>query len=93
MAKYDPFQVRRCVRIAGAAPDGVVMFKSKSFTKTATDVTYHPAIDIQTGAVTCDCPHYTYRLAKHNPTIASGEACKHLARALANLTRRGLISD
>lgn len=92
MAKYDPYSVRRCVRMQDATPDGVVVFASKSFTHAdkAQDL-YHPMVDLQTGAVFCDCPHFTYRLAKHNPTAQAGEVCKHITRAINNLTRRGLI--
>lgn len=89
-SRWNPYQIRRCVRMEGAAPDGIAMFVSKSFTTETADDVYHPAIDLETGAVTCDCPHFFYRLAKHEPTLYNGgKVCKHLERAIQNLARRG----
>lgn len=91
-SRWNPYQTRRCVRVSEVAPDGIVVFATKSFTSSDAEDKYHPAVDVATGAVLCDCPHFTYRLAKDAPTVASGTVCKHLQRSIANLKRRGAIA-
>lgn len=90
--RWNPVQVRRHVRLQDTTTDGMAVFTTKSFTN-ASDATdkYHPVVDLATGAVLCDCPHFVYRLAKGHPTIADESGlCKHLLRAVATLRRRGL---
>jgi hypothetical protein len=90
--RYNPYRVRRCVRIAEVAQGDIVTFTARSFTRAGADTAYHPAVDLQTGQVRCDCPHFTYRLARLNPTVRDWESvCKHLLRAIDNLERRGLL--
>lgn len=89
-SRWNPYQVRRAVRVSETGPDGILTFVSKSFTSDGGEDKYHPTVDTVTGAVECDCPHFSYRLAKHNPTAAdSDHLCKHLQRAVFNLRRRG----
>ena len=80
MKSYNPYVIRRCVRREEQA-DSIQVFVSKSFTKDSGE--YHPAIDTQTGDLICDCPDWVYRKSK------TGEMCKHLARAAANIKRAG----
>jgi hypothetical protein len=92
-SKYNPTAIRRCVRIADVAPDGIIVFTTKSFTKADVDDKWNPLVDVQTGAVSCSCPDFTYRKAKNHPHLHSEDAalCKHLLRCRANLRRRGFI--
>ena len=68
--------IRRCVRRTETLADGKVAFKTKSFTKDD-GTTYEPIIDPETGEFSCTCPDHVYRR----------RACKHIARAVANLFR------
>ncbi len=92
-SKYNPFSVRRTVRFTGETNDGIAVFASKSFTDASDNADkYHPSIDLVTGAVWCDCPHFEHRLAKHRPTVHTPETCcKHAQRAIANIKRHGEI--
>ncbi len=93
MPKYDPFAVRRCVRLTEVVNDEVAVFTTKSFTDpSSTEDKYHPCIDVATRQVACDCPHFAYRLARLNPTVdTTAGHCKHLARAIETMRRRGLL--
>lgn len=92
-AKYDPYSVRRCVRVSDVANDGIIIFTTKSFTSSDADDKWNPLVDIQTGAVSCSCPDFTYRKAKNHPHVHSPETalCKHLNRAVTNLKRKGIL--
>lgn len=87
---HNPNAIRRCVRRTAEQPAGAVVFVTKSFTR-ENEVEHNAVVDIETGAVHCTCEHFTYRLAKNNPTVFSPEdhLCKHLLRALNNMARRG----
>lgn len=90
MPEYNAYLVARKVRIAEPGPDGILTFVSKSFTIEGKDDRYHPMVDVATGAVLCDCPHFTFRLAQHCPTTTDVQfLCKHLLRAISNLRRHG----
>lgn len=90
-SRWNPSKIRRCVRLDAVAPDGVIVFAAKSFTCEGPEDKYHPTVDTTTGAVLCDCPHFVYRLAKHNPTVNDADhLCKHLHRAISNLRRHGI---
>lgn len=91
-SRYNPNAIRRCVRRDTAQPAGQVVFVTKSFTR-ADGPTHHPTVDAETGACFCTCEHFTYRLAKKNPTVFSPDAdlCKHLLRAIENLARAGQL--
>lgn len=87
---YDPKPIRRTVRVDQVLEDGVVTWKTYSFTRPGHDVEHHPAIDFSgRGNVTCSCEHFQFRLAKHNPTIHTPQFwCKHLRNAIENLRRK-----
>lgn len=93
-ARWNPVQIRRCVRLHDATTDGVVIFATKSFTSEDAEDKWHPLVDVVTGNCSCDCPDWRYRKEKNHPTVSSPEEdmCKHLRRAVANLKRRGLVS-
>lgn len=87
---YNPYAIRRCVRRQYQTPDGLIAFKTRSFTKRRG--VYHPAVDLRTGEVWCDCPDFRYRCQRFRPSIAAGEAqCKHLRRALRRLGRLHML--
>ena len=90
VSKYNPKSIRRCVRVDEVHDDGIVTWKTKSFTRPGDEVVHHPAIDFSgRGSVTCDCENFRYRLAKYSPTIHTPEHhCKHIAQALSNLRRK-----
>lgn len=90
-SRWDPTKVRRTVRLSEIVNDETVVFTTKSFTNTTAEDKYHPLVDLHTGAVSCDCPHFIYRLAKTQPTVSDGEKCKHLQRALETLRRRAIL--
>lgn len=95
-ASYNPAPLRRHVRLQHPeliARTGLAQFATKSFTRPEQADSYHPTIDVENGWCRCDCPQFTFRLARHCPTIdsPSERLCKHLRRALANLERRGLL--
>jgi len=52
--------IRRRIRFAGELEDGHALYRCKSRTSEGTE--YHPVVDLATGAVTCDCPHHTFRM-------------------------------
>ena len=55
---------------------------------------HHPRVRLESGAVHCSCEHFTFRLAKHDPTLANPDLwCKHLKRQVSALMRRGEIAD
>lgn len=88
--KYDPYKIRRRVRRDQSAPDYQAGFVTKSFTQPDNEDRWHPTIDRETGAATCDCTHFTTRLRRaHINEPAS--LCKHLQRAVANMERDGDI--
>lgn len=90
-SRWNPNQVRRCVRFAGETNDGIAQFVTKSFTSTNAADKYHPCVDMVTGEATCDCPHFEFRLAKHHPKAADTELlCKHLIKAVGNIKRHGI---
>ncbi|MEI6914039.1 MAG: hypothetical protein WCL39_02790 [Armatimonadota bacterium] len=78
MKSYNPYAIRRCVRRETEA-GSIQVFVSKSFTKDEGE--YHPSIDTLNGDMICDCPDWVYRKSK------TGEMCKHLQRAAANIER------
>jgi len=82
MAKYDPYAIRRCVRQT-VEIEGTHGFVTKSFTKSEGE--YHPVIGTESGQWECDCPDWMYRKRR------TGEPCKHIRRALAQLARKGLL--
>lgn len=71
------------------SPEGQVFFQTRSFTRD--DYTFwHPVVDLESGAVWCDCPDFRFRHAPHEPSIESPHHwCKHVARAVANCRRHG----
>ncbi len=71
------------------AAGGHVFFRTRSFTRD--DATrWHPTVDLENGAVFCDCPDFRYRHALHEPDIWTPNWwCKHLARAVDNCKRHG----
>jgi hypothetical protein len=83
MKKYDPNAIRRQARHEHEL-DGVHAFRVKSMTKDD-GTAWEPLIDAQTGEMSCTCPDWRYRKQK------SGTPCKHLAKALAQLERKGLV--
>lgn len=89
-AAYNPNAVRRCVRVSDVVNE-VVVFTTKSFTSEDHEDKYHPMVNVQDGSCCCDCPDWTYRKAKRQPTVHSPEdaLCKHLRRAVSNLRRKG----
>jgi hypothetical protein len=93
---YNPHRIRRAVRLLNPelmARTGQASFVSKSMTRPQHEDCYHPTVDIESGACRCDCAHFEFRLARHNPTVWSPREhlCKHLLKALLNLKRRGLL--
>ena len=68
---------------------GHVFFRTRSFTRD--DATrWHPTVDLENGAVFCDCPDFRYRHANHEPDVWTPHWwCKHLARAVDNCKRHG----
>ena len=55
---------------------------------------HHFHVCLESGAVRCDCEHFIYRLARHEPTLGEPNLwCKHLQRHINLLMRRGEISD
>ncbi len=68
---------------------GHVFFRTRSFTRD--DATrWHPTVDLENGAVFCDCPDFRYRHATHEPDVWTQHWwCKHLARAVENCKRHG----
>lgn len=71
------------------AAGGHVFFATRSFTRD--DATrWHPTVDLENGAVFCDCPDFRYRHALHEPDVWTPNWwCKHLARAVDNCKRHG----
>jgi hypothetical protein len=90
MSEYNPYLIRRAVRLHEIANDGILVFVTKSFTSDS-QLRYHPIVDLVGGMVTCDCPHFTFRLAPLEPTLRSGPLCKHLQRAVDFVRRHGLL--
>ncbi|MCC6485177.1 MAG: hypothetical protein IT209_10060 [Armatimonadetes bacterium] len=89
---YNPYAIRRCVRRQSDGEDGVVRFKTKSFTGRRRN--YYPIVNTRTGAVSCNCPDFRYRCESFAPTVATKDAqCKHLRRAIARLRRLHLLKD
>lgn len=90
MSQYNPHAIHRKVRVDQILEDGIVTWKTKSWTQPGNEDRYHPAIDFATCAVSCDCPDWQYRKAKHHPTTHSPETmlCKHLVAILTNLRRK-----
>ena len=82
-SRYNPYAFPRRVRFDEVA-GGLALFRSKSFTSPDPEDRYQPVVDVETGAVSCDCGHFEHRLAKLEPTAASPTAhlCKHLKRAV-----------
>lgn len=68
---------------------GHLFFRTRSFTRD--DATrWHPTVDLENGAVFCDCPDFRYRHANHEPDVWTPHWwCKHLARAVDNCKRHG----
>jgi len=68
---------------------GHIFFRTRSFTRD--DATrWHPTVDIENGAVFCDCPDFRYRHALHEPDVWTPHWwCKHLTRAVDNCKRHG----
>jgi len=94
MPRYNPFAVRRTVRFQEVVNDDIATFTTKSFTSADAEDKYHPSVDLATGEVTCDCPHFHYRLARLSPTVDdAGSLCKHLIGAVENLKHRGLLRE
>ncbi len=86
---YKSHTVKRQVRRAGIV-ENVQAFKVKSFTHIEAPAVYHPAINHATGHVSCSCPDFFYRHARHAPTIREeAHHCKHLRQTLAGAARRG----
>ncbi|PQV62492.1 Putative SOS response-associated peptidase YedK [Abditibacterium utsteinense] len=71
------------------AAGGHVFFRTRSFTRD--DATrWHPTIDLENGAVFCDCPDFRFRHALHEPDVWTPHWwCKHLCRAVDNCKRHG----
>lgn len=68
---------------------GHLFFRTRSFTRD--DATrWHPTVDLENGAVFCDCPDFRYRHANHEPDVWTPHWwCKHLTRAVDNCKRHG----
>jgi hypothetical protein len=94
--QYDAHKISRRVRLQNKGEvrrSGRAIFVSKSMTQAENDDRYHPTIDVESGAVHCDCKHFEMRLARRNPNVWSPREhlCKHLLPAMGNLARRGLL--
>ena len=83
---YNPHAVRRCVRVQAQTP-AITVFVSKSMTQADDRDRYQPTIEAN-GSCHCNCGHFKFRLRFGNVFDASTQ-CKHLARAVENLKRRG----
>jgi len=81
--RYDPYAIRRCVRPV-AQLDGIHAYKTKSFTR-SDGAEYFPMVDTRTGEMHCTCPDWQYRGQK------TSRPCKHLARLISNLARKGAL--
>lgn len=81
-AHYNPKRIRRCVREIASCEE-LHGFKTKSFTRT--DREYFPAVNLETGSMECQCGDWLYRKSRTNTP------CKHLAAALRNLARKGVL--
>lgn len=93
-SNYDPFAVRRRVRLDHAEGE-VLVFKTKSMTdKRDNSDRYHPTVDLRTGVVSCGCWNFRNVHAHHNPHICTPDhICKHLTRCINNLLTQDLIPD
>ncbi len=71
------------------AAGGHIFFRTRSFTRD--DATrWHPTVDLENGAVFCDCPDFRYRHQHHEPDVWTPHWwCKHLTRAVENCKRHG----
>lgn len=87
----DRNAVRRRIAFKGETEDGFATYHIKS--RTAEGKEYSPVVDVVTGAVMCDCPHFVYRCTErkmgHAPTAADAPAlCHHLQRAINEALRK-----
>lgn len=84
--------VRRRLRFAGELEDGQALYQIKSRTTEGTE--YHPAVDLATGHVMCDCKHFEFRCTEprlgHAPSVADADRlCHHLQRCINEALRHG----
>lgn len=88
--KFEP--KKRLVLRDWHSPEGQVFFQTRSFTRD--DYTmWHPVVDLENGAVWCDCPDFRFRHSMHEPSLNSpSHWCKHVARAVENCRRHGELS-
>ena len=90
MSKYNSRLIRRRVRRTDLVK-GQQFFTTKSFTRDD-DTHYVPVVDLEAGTVSCDCPDFRFRHAKHEPTVNdSGHHCKHIGFALLTCVRVGQL--
>lgn len=94
--EYARFEIRRRVRRDDVLPDGVVTFKTYSFTRSGQEIVHHLQVDTQGGAVECDCEDFRFRRApqaRRNGGFANVMQpecwCKHIERAINNLVEHG----
>ena len=97
LKSYNPYRFERLLELVADGADGVVTFRTQSFTDNKN--VWHPSIDTHSCRVECTCPHFLTRMipaARRNgglPTCYSPYLCKHLVQAVLILKQMGRLLE
>lgn len=84
--------LKRRIRHIEKVPGHIHLFECLSLSRAGREVKHVQEVDIQTLGVRCSCEHFRFKLARHEPTLATPNLhCKHITRAVAWLVRNEVL--